>query len=290
MLQMHYDNPQLLDTWVDSSGLRVTYTSNLREKDAGTIQVGTVDGLIVPPKPENFEYISICHTSCTEQWMPDDGVTVFGYLLHAHLLGAKIKLDWYSKDGSQSEVLAEDNFYDFNYQENRLFPVPKKLLPVSRLIMKKGETLKVTCTYTDSSRDRFTYGGEPSTDEMCLVFLNYYPKQQISTCGSFTGININQTDPLYQRWGFNTSSTVEDNIELLEEVPNWSKEDTLVLQRSYYETDHYSFCTKVSFHINYPNVLVPISPQSYPDPPVSQGNSCLQDTPNSGAKVQLVCI
>jgi len=69
--------------------------------------------------------------------MPDDGVTVFGYLLHAHLLGAKIKLDWYSKDGSQSEVLAEDNFYDFNYQENRLFPVPKKLLPVSRLIMKK---------------------------------------------------------------------------------------------------------------------------------------------------------
>jgi len=56
---------------------------------------------------------------------------VFGYLLHSHLLGAKIKLDWYSKDGRQSEVLAEDNSYDFNYQENRLLPVPKKLLPVS---------------------------------------------------------------------------------------------------------------------------------------------------------------
>jgi len=47
-------------------------------------------------------------------------------------------------------------------------------------------------------------------------------------------------------------SNVEDNIELLEEVANWSKEDTLVLQRSYHEIDHYSFCTKVSFHINYP--------------------------------------
>jgi len=47
-------------------------------------------------------------------------------------------------------------------------------------------------------------------------------------------------------------STVQDNIKLLEEVPNWSKEDTLVLQKSYYETDHYSFCTKLSFHINYP--------------------------------------
>jgi len=71
------------------------------------------------------------------QWIPDDGVTVFGYILHAHLLGAKIKLDWYSKDGRQSEVLAEDNSYDFNYQENRLLSVPKKFLPVSRLIMKK---------------------------------------------------------------------------------------------------------------------------------------------------------
>jgi len=56
---------------VDSSGLRVTYTSNLREQDAGTIQVGTVDGLIVPPNPENFEYISICDTSCTEQVCPN---------------------------------------------------------------------------------------------------------------------------------------------------------------------------------------------------------------------------
>jgi len=34
-------------------------------------------------------------------------------------------------------------------------------------------------------------------------------------------------------------STVEDNIKLLEEVPNWSKEDTLVLQR-------------LSFHISFP--------------------------------------
>ncbi|KAF6023518.1 hypothetical protein EB796_018166 [Bugula neritina] len=78
-------------------------------------------------------------------------------------------------------------------------------------------------------------------------------------------------------------STVQANINLLE-VANWSKEDTLVLQRSCYEADHYSGCRKMSFHINYPNVLVPISPKSYPDPPVSQGNSCLQDTPNSGAK------
>ncbi|KAF6023519.1 moxd1 [Bugula neritina] len=285
LLETHYDNPQLLDTWVDSSGLRVTYTSNLREQDAGTVEVGAVDGLIVPPHPENFEYFSICHTSCTEQWIPDDGVTVFGYILHTHLLGAKIKLDWYSKDGRQSEVLAEDNSYDFNYQENRLLPVPKKLLP--------GDSLKLTCTYTDPSREKFTYGGQPSTDEMCLAILHYYPKQRATTCGSYTGININQTDPLYQRWGFNTSSTVEDNIKLLEEVPNWSKEDTLVLQRSYYEADHYSGCTKLSFHISFPNVLVPISPQSYPDPPVTQGNSCLQDTPNSGAKsiasLYLVC-
>jgi len=46
-------------------------------------------------------------------------------------------------------------------------------------------------------------------------------------------------------------STNQNNIKLLE-VTNWSKEDSLVLQRSYYEADHYSFCTKLSFHINFP--------------------------------------
>ena len=57
---------------------------------------------------------------------------MFGYTLHSHLIGVAIQVDWY-RYGRAMGVLAKDDSYDFNYQENRLFVEPKKLLPVSVL-------------------------------------------------------------------------------------------------------------------------------------------------------------
>ena len=68
------------------------------------------------------------------QWIPDEGVTIFGYLLHAHLLGISIQVDWY-RNGKHYEIFASDASYDFNYQENRHFEKSKKLLPVSAHIL-----------------------------------------------------------------------------------------------------------------------------------------------------------
>jgi len=45
----------------------------------------------------------------------------------------------------------------------------------------------------------YIQGGEGTLQEICLTFLMYYPKQQISTCGSLPGFVADRDDSLYTR-------------------------------------------------------------------------------------------
>ena len=65
------------------------------------------------------------------QWVPEGGVEIFSYFLHAHLLGVAMQIDWY-RDGKHIGVLAYDDDYDFNFQESRHLEPNQKLLPVSK--------------------------------------------------------------------------------------------------------------------------------------------------------------
>ena len=90
ILQVHYDNPDNLDDLFDSSGFRVYYTPNLREFDAGILQLGTTD-IQIPPGESAFEVGEIeygCPAECTTANIPiDTEITVFASMLHAHLAG-----------------------------------------------------------------------------------------------------------------------------------------------------------------------------------------------------------
>lgn len=57
--------------FVDSSGLRFTYTSKLRDQDIGTLEIGTVPGIAVPPKPDNFRVEAYCSSDCVNQACDD---------------------------------------------------------------------------------------------------------------------------------------------------------------------------------------------------------------------------
>lgn len=61
--------------------------------------------------------------------MPGDGITLFAYGLHSHLLGTAIQVDVY-REGAPVGVLASDNNYDFNYQEFKFFKESQKIYPV----------------------------------------------------------------------------------------------------------------------------------------------------------------
>ena len=68
ILETHYDNPNLDKGVVDSSGLRILLTPNLREYDAGIMSAGIEVqplALIVPPMQEEFTTLGRCTADCT---------------------------------------------------------------------------------------------------------------------------------------------------------------------------------------------------------------------------------
>ena len=63
----HIASYELWADIVDSSGLRIYYTSSLRQSDTDNLVIGTVDGIFVPPNVDEFRVVSYCHSSCTQQ-------------------------------------------------------------------------------------------------------------------------------------------------------------------------------------------------------------------------------
>lgn len=65
MLEIHYENPNK-NNFVDHSGFRIHYTSNLRPYDAGIMinGISISDTQFIPPKQNSFRNIGICGPSC----------------------------------------------------------------------------------------------------------------------------------------------------------------------------------------------------------------------------------
>ncbi len=65
MLEVHYENPNRKN-FVDYSGFRIHYTSNLRPYDAGIMinGISISDTQLIPPKQISFKNIGICGPSC----------------------------------------------------------------------------------------------------------------------------------------------------------------------------------------------------------------------------------
>ncbi|XP_067938987.1 DBH-like monooxygenase protein 1 [Watersipora subatra] len=261
-IQMHYDNPEGLNTFVDSSGLRVTYTPTVREHEAAVFPVGLVEGIAVPPAAEKFKIVSYCDGSCTNQFLPEEGIEIYGYLLHTHLLGTAIHVEWF-RDGKNVGYLAFDNSYDFNFQETRHMETNKKMLP--------GDSLKITCTYNDGARDFVTYGGEGTTEEMCLAYLFYYPRANVAMCSSFPTLYSNRYDPVYAELSVNASE--RGTIRSLDDVSVWTEDTVTVLQKGYDETPHVGVCYQENF-VAYEEMYTPINKDGYPEMEESKPSKC----------------
>ncbi|XP_067933312.1 dopamine beta-hydroxylase-like [Watersipora subatra] len=67
VMEMHYDNPQLLSGRRDSSGFRLTFTPTLRKYDAGILTLGAVHGIAIPPKVKDFTSSGFCTNTCTQR-------------------------------------------------------------------------------------------------------------------------------------------------------------------------------------------------------------------------------
>ncbi|XP_076032752.1 MOXD1 homolog 2-like [Oratosquilla oratoria] len=181
MMEVHYDNPQH-HFFTDSSGIRIIYTPELRAHDAGVLSVGLDPNWkhLIPPRQRTVLSEGHCIGECTTAALPSSGINVFAAILHTHLLGRKVRVRHIRGD-RELEPIAQDNNYDFNYQEYRALPESRRVMPGDHLI---GE-----CTYNSRERTTITLGGFKTRDEMCLSFLFYWPHVDLSLCHSLPSLN-----------------------------------------------------------------------------------------------------
>ncbi|EFN89747.1 Dopamine beta-hydroxylase [Harpegnathos saltator] len=177
MLEVHYNNPELHQGTIDSSGIRFIITETLRKYDAGVIELGLeyTDKMAIPPQQEAFTLSGHCITECTGIGLPQEGIHIFGSQLHTHLTGIRV-VTRHVRDGKELPLLNYDNHYSTHFQEIRLLPKPVTILP--------GDSLITTCTYNTMDRDNVTLGGFAISDEMCVNYIHYYPNTRLEVCKS----------------------------------------------------------------------------------------------------------
>ncbi|KAH9500336.1 DBH-like monooxygenase protein 1 [Bulinus truncatus] len=177
IMETHYNNPGLSKEFTDNSGLRLYLTKQLRQYDSGMIELGVIvdDHHIIPPFESSFLSTGHCLAGCLEKGLGDQEIQFFANFLHSHLLGRKLRTRHF-RNGIELEPVMEDNSYDFNYQETRKLKEER--------IVKKGDSFIVECEYDSRGRTGVTYGGLNTTLEMCLSYLFYYPKIELTRCMS----------------------------------------------------------------------------------------------------------
>ncbi|XP_053685805.1 MOXD1 homolog 2-like [Sabethes cyaneus] len=167
---------------VDNSGLKIYYTSALRNHDAGVLSVGMDPNWrhIIPPGQEHVVSEGHCVGECTQRAFPRDGINIFAVMMRTHQIGRQIKL---RQIRYREELLpiAHDRNTDYNYQEYRRLNSPVRVLPGDRLIAE--------CIYDSSGRAAITLGGLTTREETCLVLTLYFPRQkELTTCHSLPSL------------------------------------------------------------------------------------------------------
>uniref|UniRef100_A0A8C6V7K9 Monooxygenase DBH like 1 n=1 Tax=Naja naja TaxID=35670 RepID=A0A8C6V7K9_NAJNA len=180
LMEVHYDNPSYVEGMIDNSGLRLFYTANLRRYDAGVIEAGLWVSLFhnIPPGMPEFVSEGHCTLECLEEALDAEkptGIHVFAVLLHAHLAGRALRMRHFRK-GSELQLLAYDDEFDFNFQEFQYLKEERTILP--------GDNLVTECHYSTLNRTDMTWGGFSTRNEMCLSYLVYYPKINLTRCES----------------------------------------------------------------------------------------------------------
>lgn len=84
------------------------------------------------------------------------------------------------RNGQELPQIAQDNKFNFDYQQAHAIDREVKILP--------GDELVTECIYSTRHRSKPTFGGYAATQEMCLAFITHYPKIHLASCYSMTPV------------------------------------------------------------------------------------------------------
>uniref|UniRef100_A0A914WCD3 DOMON domain-containing protein n=1 Tax=Plectus sambesii TaxID=2011161 RepID=A0A914WCD3_9BILA len=231
LIEMHYDNPDLMPGITDSSAFRFYMTEKLRPIETGRLTMGQLVSpvqLAIPPKQQRFTAYVYCPGKCTSRIT--EPINVFTGLLHTHLLGIAMRVR-VIRNGVEIKSEMRDDHYDFNYQTPVYLSKP--------LVIMAGDDIIVECTYGSMDRDTVTYGGYGSDNEMCEALLEYYPKRNMTSeaCMSIVdpeallevlGLKKDQVDIAGETWLGEQIVTVMNQNQQNVTITNWYKNDLKV--------------------------------------------------------------
>ncbi|GAU92099.1 hypothetical protein RvY_04227 [Ramazzottius varieornatus] len=178
ILQIHYNNPERA-RFVDDSGFRFLLSEKLRKYDAGVIMAGVLSfdfTMTIPPGQTSFRLQSQCSDQCTAAALPSDGINIFNGILHMHTRGRSAVARHFRGSQEITPPIVKNMNFDFNYQTSQAVQPTRKFLPGDRAVLE--------CTFSTVNETQPVFGGESTREEMCLVFLFYYPKVDLNMCGS----------------------------------------------------------------------------------------------------------
>ncbi|KAK3098156.1 hypothetical protein FSP39_016749 [Pinctada imbricata] len=188
-IQMHWTNSDRRGNLHDSSGMVVHITPRLRPYDAGILWTGQ-SYMEIPPGQSSYSINGSCTEECTKAMFKED-IKLIGALSHMHLTGKGQTVEQY-RGGQLLRTVLETKTYSYNRPEPLMFPEP--------ITVKAGDELRTMCTYDTSSRKRITFGGDSTDDEMCIAFIQFYPKNIVPMplCMNFKDLSLCKTAPQYK--------------------------------------------------------------------------------------------
>lgn len=194
ILELHYDNPTGDNTITDNFGLRLFYNDGPPTLEMGVMVIGDVAvqsnnaGIVdslsaddlpfalgpIPASTAKTLRQGTCPGTCTSEF-EDAEVTVLSSFLHMHYYGHKVILEHYDEDNNFIATRGRIDFWDNGYQHQ---------LEGSdhSFTWKAGEALHAQCYYDSSTSSSEVVFGGTTAEEMCMIFINYYPRQ-------FRGVN-----------------------------------------------------------------------------------------------------
>jgi len=178
VLQIHYDNPTKIEGKTDSSGVRMWLTTQLRQYDSGFLFFGINNRNInIPPKSENWHSAGVCPASQTQPIgkTPLGRLEIFSVANHQHLSGYQMWTEVVRNTSTGLQKVAEfGKDLDFDFNAQKFVNVNFTVLP--------GDTFITRCVWSTTDKTKPIFGGESTTQEMCLQAVLYYPHLDTSRC------------------------------------------------------------------------------------------------------------
>jgi dopamine beta-monooxygenase len=222
-LEIHYNNPNMDANQIDSSGIRIHYTNETREYDLGVFQTGdpylSLMNIPVSVNGTLAKHSFTCNSGCSSLFL-NTSITVISEHLHMHKSGLSIV----NHQRRNDEIIrsGEVQFWDFEQQGN-LGIVQQPF------VIEPGDSFQTICNYKAKEGQVFGLG---SSQEMCIAFLFYYPRQTISissgempfTCSigigeaipdcevEWTASELSGIDQVGRRFGIAPTSCSEEDI------------------------------------------------------------------------------